>query len=521
MTVKENGQPQPLTREAESDVRVVAKGGGVQLLGQMTNAVFSLLFNAVAVRFLGSAGFGLYRQTFQVMSIGGQAGVAGFNLGAVRFLTRARAEGSAGAALSAARTTLLCAAISSGAVFIGLWVFADPLAAAFGDGDASRAELASLFRLGAAYVPLFAIQETARFSTQANRTMVPSVVVGNIVQPVSRFIFGTAALMAGLAVAGAVGALVMSVAVGSVAALRYYRRLLTKRERSAAPSAEVRPIVRFSLLQSGTTLLGVQRMGIGIILLGLLSSDNEVGLFAVALSLQGLVTISLNGIGGIWAPVVSDLYERNEMARLGSLYQTISRWVATFALPVAALLIVDPDLFVQLLAGDKAARAIPLVAILAVGNLFYASTGPSGLLISMTGRPGVNLLISVVTVTSYVVFGYLFVPRYGALAMAYIDASVTVVVNLIRVLLGWRLVGIQPFGRTYLKPVGATAAAVAVLLVWKFALVSSVAVQLAGVLVAAAVYFLVLRVMGLDPEERHVFDRIRAKLPWPPRRTRR
>jgi hypothetical protein len=30
---------------------------------------------------------------------------------------------------------------------------------------------------------------------------------------------------------------------------------------------------------------------------------------------------------------------------------------------------------------------------------------------------------------------------------------------------------------------------------------------------AAAVYFMVLRVMGLDPEERHVFDRIRAKLP--------
>lgn len=520
MTVQDERRLRPLTKEAAADVRVVAKGSATQFLGQISNAVFSLLFNAVAVRFLGSAGFGLYKQAFQVLSTSGQIGVAGFNMGAVRFLTRARSGDDPGEVLGAARTSLLGAAISSTAVFLLLLGLADVLAAAFAGGDANQNELATLFRLGAAYIPLFAIQETARFSTQANKTMVPSVVVGNVVQPVSRFLVGTAALFAGLAVAGLVGALVASVAIGSVAALRYYRHLLTRRERSATPRSEIRPLIRFSLMQSGTSLLNFQRTGIGIILLGLLSTDSEVGVFAVALSLQGLITVSMNGIGGIWAPVVSDLYERNEMERLASLYQTITRWVATFALPVVGLLIVDASLAVWLFAGNRAPDAVPIVAILAVGNLFYTSTGPSGFVISMTGRPGVNLWLSVITILSYVGLGVFFIPQHGALAMAVIDAAVTTVTNTARVFIAWRLVGIQPIGKTYIKPLGAACMSVAVLAAWKLIPISGVPVQLAGVLVAGLVYLAVLGAMGLDPEERHVFERIKEKVPWPSRRAR-
>jgi O-antigen/teichoic acid export membrane protein len=517
MTVHDERETQPLTKEAAADVRVVAKGGATQLFGQVCNAVFSLLFNAVAVRFLGSAGFGLYKRAFQVLSISGQIGVAGFNMGAGRFLTRARSDDDPGEVLGAARTSLLGAAICSTVTFLLLLGFADLLAAAFAGGGTNQEELTTLFRLGAAYIPLFAIQETARFSTQANKTMVPSVIVGNVVQPVSRFLFGTAALLSGLAVAGLVGALVASVAIGSVVALRYYRRLLTRRERSATPNAEIRPIVRFSLMQSGTSLLNFQRTGIGVILLGLLSTDSEVGVFAVALSLQGLITVSMNGVGGIWAPVVSDLYERNEIERLKSLYQTITRWVATFALPVGGLLIVNASLAVWLFAGNRAAEAVPIVAILAVGNLFYTSSGPSGFVISMTGRPGVNLWLSIITILSYAVLGIFFIPQHGALAMALIDASVTAVTNVARVLIAWRLVGIQPIGKTYIKPLGATCISVAVLIAWKLVPLSGVVVQLAGVIVAGLVYVAVLGAMGLDPEERHVFERIREKVPWPAR----
>jgi O-antigen/teichoic acid export membrane protein len=213
----------------------------------------------------------------------------------------------------------------------------------------------------------------------------------------------------------------------------------------------------------------------------------------------------------IWAPVVSDLYEKGQIARLDSLYKTITRWVVTFSFPVYGALIVEPDLFVRIYGGSKVLDAAPLVAIVAVGNLFYSGTGPTGYVLSMTGRPGVNFANSVIAVVLYALGGALFVPKYGVVAMAWVDAGVTALVNTARVIEAKLLVGVQPFGRSTLKPVGAALAGVVVLLVWKLVPFEGTWAQLAGVVLASLVYALVLWVLGLDAEERFVWERIKSR----------
>jgi hypothetical protein len=94
--------------------------------------------------------------------------------------------------------------------------------------------------------------------------------------------------------------------------------------------------------------------------------------------------------------------------------------------------------------------------------------------------------------------------------MAVVDAFVTALVNSARVVEAKLLVGVQPFGRSFLKPVTATLVAAAVLLAWRL-VPGGLAVEIAGVVVAAAVYLGVLRALGLDPEERHVWERIKAR----------
>jgi O-antigen/teichoic acid export membrane protein len=354
--------------------------------------------------------------------------------------------------------------------------------------------------------------QVLRYCTQAYKTMVPSVIVGNIIQPMARFVLGVAALAAGYAVAGAVTSLVVSVGIGALAGAFYYRRTLTEQERRVTPVAPVGSMVRFALPQAGSSLLGVQTLGLGVIVLGLFGSDAQVGLFGVALSLQGPGTVFLSGVVNIWAPVVSDLHERGAIDRLGSLYQTLNRWIATFSFPVFAALILEGDLFVRLFAGPERAPAAAVVAVLAVGNLFYTGTGPTGYVISMTGRPGVNFANSVCAVALYAGLGASVVPDHGALGMAAVDAGVTALVNSARVVEAWILVGVQPFGRTFLKPVTATVVAAAVVLAWRLVPGEGTFVQLAGLAVAGGVYVVVLRRLGMDPEERAVLQRIRRRV---------
>ena len=502
-----------LTDQQADDVETVAKGGAVQIAGQLSQRGLAQVFTAVATRILDTAGYGLYRQVAQVLGIASQLSLAGFNYAAMRFVARARAHDEPGGVRGAVRVALTGSALGAVIIVVALLLLAESLAEAFADPGTDVDALADLFRLGVPYIPLFGFMQVLRYCTQGYKTMVPSVVSGNIIQPFARFLLAMAAFAVGLEVAGAVGSLTLSMGVGALAAAYYYRRMLTSEERAATPRADRGAMIRFALPQGGASVLGVQTLGLGIILLGLYRGDFQVGVLAIALAMQGPGTVFLGGIVNIWAPVVSDLYDRNAIDRLDSLYKTITRWVATFSFPVFALIILESDLLASILAPPEgAAAAAPVAAILAIGNFFYTGTGPTGYVISMSGRPGLNLINSAVGVALYVGIGMLVAEEHGAIGIAIADSVVTALINSVRVVQAWRIVGVQPFGRSFLKPVFATLGGAAVLLAWRLVPGESVVVQIVGIVIAAAVYLLLLRAMGLDAEERHVWERIAKRV---------
>ena len=512
MTQTESPDQPRSTAARTDDATVIAKGGAVATTGQLVSRALLFLFVAVAVRTLGEAGFGVYRQVYQILSLATHLAPAGFNFAAVRFIARARALDQPGEVRGTARVALTVAGAFSSVSAAVLYIGAETLAGYFADDAASRQELAELLRLGAFYIPLFAVMQVLRSCTQAYKTMVPSAIIGQVIVPLGRLILGIAALLAGYAIAGAVVSLVISAGLGLVAGVWYLRRMLTDEERHARPHAPVKEMFRFAIPQAGVGLLSVQSMGLSIILLGLMASDRQVGLFSVALSLQGAGSVFLTGVVAIWAPVVVDLYERGEIARLEALYQTIDRWIVTFAFPVYAVLIIAPEIPLRLLTGGADPDAARVIAILAVGNIFFVGSGPCSYLISMTGRAGLNLIDSVIAVVLYVVLGMWLVPRYGAVGMAIGDAAVTTVINITRLVQAKVLIGVHPFGRSFWKPVRAVSVMVAALLVWRFVAPTGLLYGLAGLAAAGACYLLVLRAQGIDPEEREVYERIMKRL---------
>lgn len=499
-----------LTKGEARDVVVVAKGGAVQIAGQITQRSLSFFFTAVAQRVLETGGYGLYRVVAQILALGGQIGLMGFNYASMRWIARARAANQPGAVRGAASVGLTGSAVMSILVAVAILLLAPQIAPIFCGEKCDVSQVERFLRVGALYVPFFALMQVLRYCTQAYKTMVPSVIVGNIIQPAVRFLVGVAFLLAGFEIMGAVVTLVISMAAGAVAGAYYLRRMLRGEERTAAPVRPFGEMIRFALPQAGSSLLGIQSLGLGIILLGALDTPFQTGLFAVALSLQGPAGVFLSGIVNIWAPVVADLYEKGEIERLGSLYQTITRWIATFAFPISAAMMLEPDLFL-IFFGKDAAGAAPIIVVLAAGNLFYSGTGPTGYVLSMTGRPGVNFANSLVGVGLYVVLGLWIVPEHGALGMAYVDAIVTAIINTTRVIEAKLLVGVQPFGRSFYKPVVATLFGAGALLAWRLVPGDGYLVEVAGVVVGALVYVFVLSRFGLDDEERYVWDRIRSR----------
>lgn len=505
-------EPPAPAKGAVADARTVAKGGGIQVIGQFANKVLTFVFVAVAVRILGASGYGLYREVFQILTIATMIAAGGFPYAALRYVARARALKDHGAVRGAARATLIGTAAVSAVVVLVIVAGSHQLASAFADSASDRSELMRLLMIGVAFVPMYGIMQVLRSCTQAYKTMVPSVMIGNVVQPLSRMLVGIAVLLIGFGVAGAVSALVLSAALSMVAGFWYFHRLLTAEERSARPKIELGPVIRFSIPQAGVSLFSTSSLGIAIIILGVFGSDRAVGLYGIAQALQLAGNMFLTSIVAIFSAVVVGLYEKGETARLQSIYQTTNRWVATFGFPVLTALIVFPSFFARALGGSDALAASTLIPILAVGNLFYVGTGPCGYLLSMTGRPGVNLVNSVTSVLLYIGLGIWLVPIYGAVGMAIVDLVVTVLVNSARAVEIRILMGVHPFGRSFVKPVAATLAAGLCLFAWSRLVPQSFVLQITGLAVFGLVYLGILRVLGVDPEERDIYDAIKARL---------
>jgi O-antigen/teichoic acid export membrane protein len=127
----------------------------------------SFVFVAIAVRILGTADYGLFRQAVQALAIAGQVGLLGFNYSAMRFIARSRATGNPGGVRGAAWAALTSVSVTSGVGLFALLIGADSLAAQFADDPSRSQQLATLLRIGALFVPLFAFTQVLRYCTQA------------------------------------------------------------------------------------------------------------------------------------------------------------------------------------------------------------------------------------------------------------------------------------------------------------------------------------------------------------------
>ncbi|HKY60787.1 MAG TPA: oligosaccharide flippase family protein [Gemmatimonadota bacterium] len=482
----------------------------IQFVGTGTNRVAGLLFVAMAIRLLGAAGFGVYRQIAQLLITTSTIAMLGFDGALLRSVAQARARRVLGAVRSATRTAVTTVTIVSLVLFLGFYLAADPIAAAFADQPSQEREMAFLLRLGAAFVPLFALAKVLSTGAMGFKTVVPSVLVADVLQPVSLLLLSTLAIVAGYGVAGAVGALLGSAAVALVAASWFFRGLVPEAPREPHPTSSFRSMAAFGLPRAGSRAM---RWGnFGTLILGIFGTDRDVALFAVATSLQGIVFIFPQAFISIWQPIVVDLVERKETERLGTIYQTVNRWVASCSFGLIVSLVILPEPFVRILGGTTVQEATVLTSVIAMGTLFQVGTGLCGALVTMAGYPITNLVNSIGIWTLYISAAWLIVPHHGVMGMAVIHSAAGALSNLVMVLAARWLIGIQPYGRSFLKPIAATCAAGVVLLLWRGLVERSLYLDLLGLALAGAAYTAALWVTGMDAEDRIVYERVRVRL---------
>lgn len=216
--------------------------------------------------------------------------------------------------------------------------------------------------------------------------------------------------------------------------------------------AQVRDVA--ASFDSGTWLRGILPLslisGFGIVngqidtlLLSLLSTPANVGLFRVAFTSAAMTSVVGATIGNLMSSQYAEFYLRADYVRLQTLVR-YSAWAAFLpAVCVLLAFLVAGGPILTLAFGSDFAAAKTAVVVLCVGQTINCAAGVVQTLLNMTGHSRDTLKGVTAGGITNVFLNLLLVPRFGAVGAAAATSSGIIVENATCSVLAWRRVRIN------------------------------------------------------------------------------
>ncbi|WP_158547642.1 flippase [Haloferax sp. Atlit-6N] len=236
-----------------------------------------------------------------------------------------------------------------------------------------------------------------------------------------------------------------------------------------------------------------------IIIVSLLLTGSDVGLYKSAAVIATVVLLPLTGLNQIFPPRASNLYGSGEFSELNSFYKTITRWSLTGSLPIVILIVVFGDIILSYF-GDGFAVAYPILIILASRGMIESSSGPCGYMLMMTDNERLVLINNWLLGMSNVILNFILIDAIGLRGAAVATLISVGIVNPIRIIEVWYFEGFHPFERNIYKPLVAGGVCLSSLALISYQLAGILSL-IFGLIVAPTVYLICLALLGFEEED--------------------
>lgn len=183
-----------------------------------------------------------------------------------------------------------------------------------------------------------------------------------------------------------------------------------------------------------------------IFMLGVLSTDHNVGVYRVAFSGANLVLLTLMAINTVIAPKVAEHYASGNKLKLQRIISMSARCVLASSFFITVVFIWKGAIFIDLLYGLNYREAYPPLVILSLGQLFNAATGSVGMIMNMTGQEKVTLKVILFTSLFNVGLNTFFIPQWGVMGAVSATVATIAIENLALCWFAYKVIGIHTYG---------------------------------------------------------------------------
>lgn len=211
------------------------------------------------------------------------------------------------------------------------------------------------------------------------------------------------------------------VAVGMGAV--FLRRAMPRADRDSRTHWTTRPSLARAVPFAAIGGASVVNNQAGIILLGLLATTEQSGLYGAAARLALLVPFPLTAMNAVLSPIIARLWDAGRIEDLQKLVTFSARITLVLSLPAALAFILFGPWFLAVAFPPEFVAAAPALAILSVGQLVNASMGSVGTLLMMTGHEGTAAGGVIAGALVVLVLGVILVPTVGVNGAAIAGAA--------------------------------------------------------------------------------------------------
>ena len=490
------------SKDEQYDVYVgrIARGVGVSSLGQGVSRLLGYATQVALARMYGPGQLGFYVLGVTLAQIIGILSQFGMDNGVVRYVAHYDAEGDTrrvrGTIIQALLVTFALSLVLSGLLFFG----AGFLAGLYGEPFYE-----TIFRAFAVSVPFFTLMSMALWATQGFQTMKYATYVQFVLRPLSNLALVVVFYLLGVQILGAVAAYTLSMVLGAVLSLYYLKKVFPGTfDRGVKPKYQSRALFAASGPMTMVNLTQQLNPWVALLVIGIFEPVRMVGIYDTAFKTAALSALVLFAFGGIFSPMISNLYSRGMLQDLAYLYKDVSYWAFTGALVfflMTALLAQD----IMAVFGPQFVYGWPVILIVAAAQLFSSSVGPAARVLAMTGNQRIVVLATLGSVVAAVALNLALVPVSGIFGAAVATAAALVLVNAVTLYFVRRSLGFWPYSARYAKPAVAGLLAVVMLYVVRLVLPPVPSGALALVVFAPlflTIFVALLVTLGLSASDR-------------------
>jgi O-antigen/teichoic acid export membrane protein len=239
-----------------------------------------------------------------------------------------------------------------------------------------------------------------------------------------------------------------------------------------------------------------------------------VGIYVVAGSVITFLPILLQSVNQIFSPTIADLHARGELDVLQRLYQTLTKWIFGFTLPLAIVVCVFAAPLMQIF-GSEFRAGWPILIIGTLGQLINCAVGSVGLLLIMSGNQDRLVRVQVKVVIGNIILNLALIPIWGVIGAIVASAATNAAINLLYLREVKAILGLTPYNRSYVRlflPVLGTAASIA-LVRMEASLFHTVALAIVvGLSLGYLAFTSLVLFVGLDEDDRLVARAIGSRV---------